>query len=97
MSQPQNSPPSPTSDEPRNANFKVLEIVRDPDGVIAVITERTRDGRISFSIAREIERNGKLDRTAFLARRHLPAVRRLLDDLTDRLELAEDRTRAKRR
>lgn len=80
-----------------NSNFKVLEIIRDPDGVIAVVTERLRDGSVSFSIAREIERDGKTSRTAFLARRHLPAVRRLLDDLTDRLELAEDRARTKRR
>ena len=80
-----------------NPNFRVVETIRDPDGVIAVITERVIDGRISFSFARELEREGKTTRTNFLARRHLPAVRRLLDDLVDRLELAEDRTRAKRR
>ena|SRR3972149_6169139 len=91
--QPQNKKP----DNANNANFKVTEIIRDPDGVIAVITERTRDGHITFSIAREIERDGKTERTSFLARRHLPAVRRLLDDLVDRLETAEDQARAKRR
>lgn len=80
-----------------NTTFKEIEIVRDPDGVIAVITERVRDGRISFMIAREFERDGKTERSAFLARRHLPAVRRLLADLEERLELSEDRSRAKRR
>ena len=80
-----------------NENFKIVEIVRDPDGIVAVITERATDGRVTFSIQRELDRNGRIERTTFLARRHLPAVRRLLDDLVDRLETAEDRARAKRR
>jgi len=87
----QSTPPAP------NENFKIVEIVRDPDGIVAVITERANDGRISFSIQRELDRNGRTERTSFLARRHLPAVRRLLDDLVDRLETAEDKARAKRR
>ena len=77
--------------------FRVLEVVRDPDGVIAVITEREKDGRVSFSIAREFDVDGKPRRTAYLKRIHIAAIRRLLNDLEDRLELAEDRTRAKRR
>jgi hypothetical protein len=77
--------------------FRVVDIIRDPDGVIAVITERERDGRVSFSLAREYDVDGKPKRSAYLARRHLAAARRLLNDLEERLELAEDRTRAKRR
>jgi len=77
--------------------FNELEIIRDPDGVVAVITERARDGRVSFMIAREFDQEGKTKRSAYIARRHLPAVRRLLADLEERLELAEDRARAKRR
>jgi len=80
-----------------NLDFKEIDIVRHPDGVIAVVTERARDGRVSFSIAREFEVGGKTKRTSYLARRHLPAVQQLLSDLSERLELAEDRTRAKRR
>lgn len=77
--------------------FKVIEIIRDPDGVIAVITEREKDGRVSFSLSREFDVDGKPKRSSYLARRHIAAVRRLLNDLEERLELAEDRTRAKRR
>lgn len=81
----------------QNPDFKTLHIVRDPDGVIAVISERKRDGRISFMIAREFEIKGETKRGAYLARRHIAAVRRLLVDLEERLELVEDQARAKLR
>lgn len=77
--------------------FNELEVIRHPDGVVAVITERLRDGRVSFMIAREYDDGGEVKRSAYIARRHLPAARQLLNDLEDRLELAEDRTRARRR
>lgn len=84
--------PSPTGSQ-----YTEVEVVRDPDGVVAVITERARDGRVSFMLAREFDRDGQPQRSAYIARRHLPAVRRLLADLEDRLEAAEDRARAKNR
>lgn len=80
-----------------NPAFKEIDIIKHPDGIIAVITERVSDGRVSFSISREFDADGKTKRTAYLARRHLPAVQQLLSDLSERLELAEDRTRAKKR
>ena len=66
-------------------------------GVVAVITERLSDGRISFMLTREFELEGKTKRTTYLNTRHLPAVRRLLADLEERLELIEDRIRERRR
>ena len=77
--------------------YVVKEIVRDPDGVVAVISERVRDGRISVMIAREFERNGKTQRSAYFAFRHLPAVSRILGSLPERLELLEDQARARLR
>jgi hypothetical protein len=77
--------------------YEVKEIIRDPDGIIATITERRRDGQISFAIAREFEKDSKTTRTAFLRRRHLPALQRVVNELGERLELAEDRARARRR
>lgn len=79
------------------AEYTELEIVRDPDGVIAVITKSSRDGRISFKLAREFEQNGTTKQTPYLARRHLPAIRRLLADLEERLDICEDQARAKLR
>lgn len=87
-----NQVPQRTADE-----FRVLETVRDPDGVIATVTERARDGRISFSLAREYTSNGQTKETKFLSARHVPALVRILNDLQERLELHEDRARTKRR
>src|SRR5262245_28971124 len=75
--------------------FRQVEVVEDPDGVVAVISERRDDGRISFMLAREFDQNGVRKRSAYLARRHLAAAARLLSDLGERLELAEDRARAR--
>lgn len=80
-----------------STNFVETDVVRDPDGVISVITERVRDGRVSFMLAREFDRNGDICRSSFLSRRHIAAARRLLDDMEERLETLEDRARAKRR
>lgn len=83
--------------------FSVIEVVRDPDGVVAVVTERKRDGRISFMIAREYDQKDNATgemitrRSSYLNNHHLPAVRRLLVDLEDRLEIIEDRARTARR
>ena len=43
------------------------------------------------------DRDGEVCRSAYMARRHIAGARRLLNDLEDRLEQAEDRSRAKRR
>lgn len=84
-----------TSDH--NQKFRVVETVRDPDGVVAVITERVSDGRISFMLTREFELAGETKRTTYLNSRHLPAVQRLITDLSERLELLEDQVRERRR
>lgn len=88
--------PNPSTKQP-STQFEELKTIRDPDGVIAVVTKRIRDGRISFTIAREFEEKGVTRRSAYLAARHMPAVRRLLNDLEEILELEEDRARAKLR
>jgi len=90
-------PPNTSSIPPKPNTFRELEIIKDPDGVIAVITERVKDGRVSFMLAREFEQDGKTCRSAFMAARHLPAVRRLLADIDERLALIEDQARARRR
>lgn len=91
------SAPQRTHQSRQPDEFRVIETVRDPDGVIATVTERVRDGRVSFSIAREYTSNGQTKETKYLSARHVPAVVRLLNDLQEKLELHEDRARAKRR
>jgi hypothetical protein len=91
-----NAKDTTASSDARN-EFRLVEVIRDPDGVVAVISERVKDGRISFMIAREFDQNGAVKRSAYLARRHLAAAARLLSELGERLELAEDRARARQR
>lgn len=80
-----------------NESFRQVEILRDPDGVIAVITERVANGRLSFAIFSEFERDGETQRSSFLNARHLPAVERLVAAIRGNLELWEDQARARRR
>lgn len=80
-----------------SAQFSEVETVRDPDGVIAVVTQSLKDGRVSFCLAREFELNGETKRSSYMARRHVAAARRLLDAIEQKMELAEDRARANRR
>jgi hypothetical protein len=77
--------------------FWEIAYIRDRDGIIAVITERATDGRISFGLFREFEKDGHTERSAYLAHRHIPGARRLLMELDRRLELIEDRSRQARR
>ncbi len=78
-------------------NYRDLEILRDEDGVLALISEHIPTGRLSFMIAREFERGGETMRTAFLQRRHLSAAHRILDQLEAELDTLEDRTREAKR
>jgi hypothetical protein len=93
MATPESAEPTATN----NQSFRQLEQLRDPDGVLVTITENVRDGRVTFMIQREYEKGGTTKQTAFLHRRHIAAVRRVLNDLDERLELIEDQTRARRR
>jgi hypothetical protein len=78
-------------------DFREVETLRDPDGVVAVVSERLATGHVSFMVAREFDRNGETCRSSFLARRHIAGARRLLDALEEKLDEIEDRSRAERR
>lgn len=103
MPHPPSESPSTNPDHLNNKNFRVVEILRDPDGVIMMITERLSDGRVSFVLGREFDQmvNGqKVTKfTSYLAPRHLGAVQRLVADALegDLLELQQDRAATKRR
>ena len=92
--------PNPTPDRP--VKFREIAQFDDEDGVIAVITERLVDGRVSFGFFRCFDRtlpdgSRETSRSAYLAHRHIPAVRRLLVELDRKLEALEDRARARHR
>lgn len=77
-----------------------LEPIRHPSGLIAKISVRQRAGgqkSLSFMIAKEFDREGRTEHTAWLARRHFDAIRELLDKVEERLDAEEDRIRVEER
>jgi hypothetical protein len=83
-------------------DFVEVATLRDPDGLglVAPVTMRVKEnGYTSFSFAlfKEFEKNGETQRTAFLNDRHLPAARRLLDEIESRIALESDKLWATRR
>jgi hypothetical protein len=79
-------------------NYEEVDVLRDPDGVVAVITRRTigEETYHSFAIKKEFERDGKIERTSYLNRRHSAAVRRLLQRVDEYLDREVERSTARR-
>jgi hypothetical protein len=77
--------------------FRDVETLRDSSGVIIVVTERISNGRLSFALMNEFERDGITQRSAFLNSRHLDGATRLLAQLAGKLEIWEDAARARLR
>jgi AraC-like DNA-binding protein len=75
-------------------NFSEIEVLRDPDGIVAVITQRADTSYLSFSLMKEFEREGQVVRTSFLNRRHIAAVKRLLPRVEEYLDHASERSGA---
>lgn len=82
---------------PRNALFRDVTEIPDHEGVVAVVSVRIDTGRCSFALFREFEKDGVTKRSGFMARRHIDACRRLLDELEENLDGIEDRERAELR
>ena len=83
-------------DEMSRNRYKEVEVLRDPEGVSAVITERTNTGHLSFRIQKEYEDHGEIKVTSFLSRRHIPAIRRILEQIEDRLDIHVERQKLSR-
>jgi hypothetical protein len=77
-----------------------LEPLRHSSGLICKISIRERPNAprsVSFMIAKEFEREGRTENTAWLSRRHLDACREFLDEVEPKLDEIEDRIRAEDR
>ena len=97
-------PISPQRPPSRKSTFREVAKIRDREEgvVVAAITERESDGKISFCIFREFDRTGpdgdlEASRSTYMALRHIPAIHRLLIELVQRLEEIEERSRGARR
>lgn len=87
-------PLPPDADAP--SSFIVVAEIRDPDGLVGVITERAVDGRHSFAVFREWQRNGKSERSIYKYGSHIPAYIRLLAEISRRIEPLEEEARRAR-
>jgi len=80
--------------------FREIALISDTEtGVIGTIQVRDRNGvpDLSWAIMKEFDRDGRTERSAFLKKRHIGAVRKILDELEERLDREEDRLRAELR
>ena len=83
------------------SEYEDVAMIRDPDGVVAVISERKNGtGQMAVAFFKEFSRDGETGRSAFLQRRHLNALRRVLklaeekmDELSDQAHAAARSTR----
>ena len=97
------SPPLPldfiaaVQKESLDKRFIELGYKPDKDGLIAKLTERVSDGRISAGIFRSFEESGKTKESAYFAHRHIDAAHRLLTWLDQHMLLLEDQARTRRR
>lgn len=79
--------------QPTSTRFRDLETIRDPDGVIAVITENVETQALSYRIQKEFTHRGQVKVTSYLSQSHLPAIRRVLVELEERLRFLRSRPR----
>lgn len=76
--------------------YREVEVLRDPDGVIAVITERTDTGHLSFRIQKEYEAQGQVKATSYLGRRHIEGAIRIAKLAGDRIDILTDTAKVSR-
>lgn len=70
--------------------YEDVDEVRDPDGIVAVVTRRLSHGTFTIGLFKEFKRDGVQERTNFFELKHLPAIRRVLAIVEERVRKLED-------
>lgn len=65
--------------------YEDIDEVKDPDGVVAVVSRRRSTGALTVGFFKEFERNGIRERTSFFEVKHFAAVRRILSVVEERM------------
>ncbi len=81
----------------RSGYEDVGEPIRDPEGVIAILSRRRSNGQLSVAVMKEFDRDGQTERTSFMQRRHIDAAIRVLTIARDEMDRMEDQTHASAR
>ncbi len=62
-----------------HASWIELDRLRNSDGIIAIISQRRRDGVLTVAVMREFERDGRVEPTAYIPERLLESAARMLE------------------
>jgi hypothetical protein len=79
-----------------DTRYREVETIRDPDGVIAVITQRTDTGHLSFRLQKEYVANGQVKATSYLGARHCDAIERVTKQVRERIDILTDQFKLSR-
>jgi hypothetical protein len=68
------------------SGYEDVDILRDADGIIAIISRRISTGSYSVALMKEFERDDRTERTSFVPRKGIDAGKRILDRAADRID-----------
>lgn len=72
--------------------YQDVDTLKNSDGIVAVISQRRRDGGFTVGCFYEFVRDGKPQRTAFMPEHLLPSYARMIGTATDRIAQLKLRT-----
>jgi len=64
---------------PTHQGYEDYDTIRDPEGIVGIISRRIAHNTFSVALFRVYERDGQEERTLFFGRKHFAAARRVLD------------------
>lgn len=79
------------------SGYQDIETLNDAGGVVAVISQRVSNGQLSVGFFKVFDRDGEVEKTAFLQRKHLDGLERLLPIVRTRMDELEDTRRHENR
>ncbi len=61
------------------SGYEDVDVLKDADGCVAIISRRVKNGSYSYAVMREFERDGQIERTSFMGCDAAPAAHRVID------------------
>ena len=77
-----------------NSKFEEIDTLRNPFGLVAVITRTCATHQLSVAFYKEFDRGGEVRRTTFVQRRHLDRYGEFVKVVMARMDELEDIDRA---
>lgn len=74
--------------------YEELEVLSDPGGAIAIITQRVGRATFTASFFRMYDRDGARERTAFFGTEHMESLERMIKTARARIKELENQTQS---